>query len=129
VHLPRQISRHKAFELLFGRKPISAHEAVSLGIINHAVPRDELTKRAFAMAQMFAAKSPSIMALGWQSFTRATTSTTGAMWKVKSRPCATSSIRLMGERDCRHFSKSANRTGRDGGQIRACVLLRQRTAA
>ncbi len=71
VHLPRQISRHKAFELLFGGRPISAHEAVSLGIINHVVPRDELTARAFAMAQVFAAKSPSIMALGRQSFMRA----------------------------------------------------------
>ena len=71
VHLPRQISRHKAFELLFGGKPVSALQAVSLGIINHAVPREELTKRAFAMAQVFAAKSPSIMALGRQSFMRA----------------------------------------------------------
>ena len=71
VHLPRQISRHKAFELLFGGKPISAHEAAALGIINHAVPRDELMPRAFALAQEFAAKSPTIMALGRQSFMRA----------------------------------------------------------
>lgn len=71
VHLPRQISRHKAFELLFGGKPIPAREAASLGIINHAVPRAELTARAFSMAQDFAAKSPSIMALGRQSFMRA----------------------------------------------------------
>ncbi len=71
VHLPRQIGRHKAFELLFGGKPISAQEAASLGIINHAVPRDELMARAFAMAQAFAAKSPAIMALGRQSFMRA----------------------------------------------------------
>ncbi len=71
VHLPRQISRHKAFELLFGGKPIAAREAASLGIINYAVPRDELLPRAAAMAQMFAAKSPAIMALGRQSFMRA----------------------------------------------------------
>jgi enoyl-CoA hydratase len=71
VHLPRQISRHKAFELLFGGKPISAHEAASLGIINRAVPRDELMAAAFAMAGMFAAKSATIMALGRQSFMRA----------------------------------------------------------
>jgi enoyl-CoA hydratase len=71
VHLPRQISRHKAFELLFGGKPISAREAASLGIINYAVPRAELMARAFAMAQIFAAKSPTIMALGRQSFMRA----------------------------------------------------------
>jgi enoyl-CoA hydratase len=71
VHLPRQISRHKAFELLFGGKPISAPEAALLGIINHAVPRAELMDRAFAMAWLFATKSPTIMALGRQSFMRA----------------------------------------------------------
>ena len=38
---------------------------------NHAVPRAELIDRAFAMAQMFAAKSPTIIALGRQSFMRA----------------------------------------------------------
>ena len=71
VHLPRQISRHKAFELLFGGKPISAAEAASLGIINHAVPRAELLERATAMGRMLAAKSPAIMALARQSFMRA----------------------------------------------------------
>jgi enoyl-CoA hydratase len=71
VHLPRQISRHKAFELLFIGKPISAHEAASLGIINYSVPRDELMPRAYALAQELAAKSPTIMALGRQSFMRA----------------------------------------------------------
>ena len=71
VHLPRQISRHKAFELLFGGKPITAAEAVSLGIINEAVPREALMDRALAVAGMFAAKSPTIMALGRQSFMRA----------------------------------------------------------
>jgi enoyl-CoA hydratase len=71
VHLPRQISRHQAFDLLFGGKPISAAQAVGLGIINEAVPRTELLERAMAMAEMFAAKSPTIMALGRQSFMRA----------------------------------------------------------
>jgi enoyl-CoA hydratase len=71
VHLPRQISRHKAFELLFGGRPISTPEAAALGIINHAVPPAELMPRAFAIAQILAAKSPTIMALGRQSFMRA----------------------------------------------------------
>jgi enoyl-CoA hydratase/carnithine racemase len=71
VHLPRQISRHKAFELLFSGKPVSAAEAASLGIISHAVPRDQLMAHAFAMGQEFAAKSPTIMAFGRQSFMRA----------------------------------------------------------
>jgi enoyl-CoA hydratase len=71
VHLPRQISRHKAFELLFGGKPIPAAEAEALGIINEAVPRAELLERAMAAGRMFAEKSPTIMALGRQSFMRA----------------------------------------------------------
>ncbi|MDE0809467.1 MAG: enoyl-CoA hydratase/isomerase family protein, partial [Alphaproteobacteria bacterium] len=71
VHLPRQISRHKAFELLFVGKPISAAEAASLGVINYAVPRAELMDRAFATALEFTTKSPIIMALGRRSFMRA----------------------------------------------------------
>jgi enoyl-CoA hydratase len=71
VHLPRQISRHKAFELLFTGKPIGALEAEQLGIISHAVPRDELMHLAIEMAEIFADKSPTIMALGRQSWMRA----------------------------------------------------------
>ena len=71
VHLPRQIGRHKAFELLFGGKPIPATEAVALGIVNHAVPRAALMDKAFETASAYAAKSPVIMALGRGSFMRA----------------------------------------------------------
>ena len=42
VHLPQQIGRNRAFELLFGGEPIPAAQAAALGIINHAVPRDQL---------------------------------------------------------------------------------------
>jgi enoyl-CoA hydratase/carnithine racemase len=69
--LPQQISRHKAFELLFLGKPISAFEAQSLGIVNKVVPREELMPESLKMATSFAEKSPSIMALGRQSFVRA----------------------------------------------------------
>jgi len=71
VHLPQQIGRNKAFELLFGGQPIPAAEAAALGIINHAVPRDRLLERAREMGELFAQKSPAIMALGRQSFMRA----------------------------------------------------------
>lgn len=71
VHLPRQISRHQAFELLFTGKPISAQRAVEMGIINHAVPRAQLMSKAMQIAQVLAEKSPTIMALGRQSFLRA----------------------------------------------------------
>lgn len=71
VHLPQQIGRNRAFELLFGGEPIPAAQAAALGIINHAVPRDQLIDRAREMGELFARKSPAIMALGRQSFMRA----------------------------------------------------------
>lgn len=71
VHLPRQVTRHKAFELLFTGIPIPATEAATLGLINHAVPRAELTMRARALATVLARKSPTLMALGRASFLRA----------------------------------------------------------
>ena len=71
AHLPRQISRNKAFELLFCGTPIAAHEAAQLGIINYAVPRAALMDKALELARVLAAKSPTIMALGRTSFMRA----------------------------------------------------------
>ncbi|MGH8597446.1 MAG: enoyl-CoA hydratase/isomerase family protein, partial [Gammaproteobacteria bacterium] len=71
VHLPRQISRNRAFELLFTGTPIPAREAANMGLINHAVPRSELMERAMTLARVLSAKSPTIMALGRASFLRA----------------------------------------------------------
>ena len=71
VHLPRQISRHQAFELLFTGKPVPALQAHALGIINHVVPRAALMEKALAVGRIFAEKSPTIMALARQSWMRA----------------------------------------------------------
>jgi enoyl-CoA hydratase len=71
VHLPRQIGRHKAFELLFAGTPISFREAAARGLINEAVPRARVLERARALAREFAAKSPVVMKLARDSFMRA----------------------------------------------------------
>lgn len=71
VHLPRQIGRHKAFELLFSGKPISADEAYSRGLVNYVVPQAEVKDRARALAKDFAMKSPLVMELARDSFMRA----------------------------------------------------------
>ncbi len=71
VHLPRQIGRHKAFELLFGGKPISAREAEHHGLVNHVVPPAEVKDKARALARDFASKSPLVMQLARDSFMRA----------------------------------------------------------
>jgi len=71
VHLPRQIGRHKAFELLFTGDTIGAMEAERQGLINHAVPRDKVVARARELAANFADKSPLVMKLGRDAFMRA----------------------------------------------------------
>ncbi len=50
VHLPKQIGRHKAFELLFTGNTISYREAAERGLINKAVPPDQVLPEARAMA-------------------------------------------------------------------------------
>jgi enoyl-CoA hydratase len=71
VHLPRQIGRHKAFELLFSGEPIPAQEAFSRGLVNYVVPQAEVMEKARAVAKEFATKSPLVMQLARDAFMRA----------------------------------------------------------
>lgn len=70
VHLPRQIGRHKAFELLFTGKSISAAEAERIGVLNHVVPQAEVMPTARSLARDFAAKSPVVMKLARDAYMR-----------------------------------------------------------
>lgn len=70
VHLPRQIGRHKAFELLFSGRPISAAEAERRGLVNYVVPSDEVLPKARELARELATKSPAVMQLARDSFMR-----------------------------------------------------------
>ncbi|MAG97763.1 MAG: enoyl-CoA hydratase [Rhodospirillaceae bacterium] len=70
VHLPKQIGRHKAFELLFTGNTISYREAAARGLINKAVPRDQVLAEARTMARELAKKSPVVMKLARDSFMR-----------------------------------------------------------
>ena len=70
VHLPRQIGRHKAFELLFSGRAISAAEAHQRGLVNTVVPQKDVMAEARKLAQEFAAKSPVVMQLARDSFMR-----------------------------------------------------------
>jgi enoyl-CoA hydratase/carnithine racemase len=71
VHLPRQIGRHKAFELLFSGRPIGAAEAERQGLVNRVVPQEQVLPEARALAREFAAKSPVVMKLARDAYLRA----------------------------------------------------------
>lgn len=71
AHLPAQVGRHKAFELLFTGEPFSPADAYAMGLINHVVPADALTEQALDLGRRFAAKSPTAMRIGRAAFHRA----------------------------------------------------------
>jgi enoyl-CoA hydratase len=71
VHLPRQIGRHKAFEMLFTGETMSAIEAERRGLVNYAVPREHVMNRAREMAAKYAAMSPVVMQLARDAYMRA----------------------------------------------------------
>ena len=69
AHLPRIIGRHRAYELLFTGRAFDANEARDLGLVSR-IAADPQTE-AEALAETFAAKSPTAMALGHATFMRA----------------------------------------------------------
>jgi enoyl-CoA hydratase len=58
VRLARQIPYCKAMEILLTGEPMSAAEALRIGLINEIVPRERLLERAFAAARTIAANGP-----------------------------------------------------------------------
>jgi len=70
AHLPRIVGRHRAFELLFSGRSFAGEEAHRLGLVSRIVPDGEVEAAALALAETFAAKSPTIMRLGRAAFMR-----------------------------------------------------------
>tara|TARA_R110002073_G_scaffold201575_1_gene360704 strand:+ start:214 stop:978 length:765 start_codon:yes stop_codon:yes gene_type:complete len=68
VALTRNIGRKAAFEMLTTGKFIDAVEAKTLGLINHAVPRDDLSGATLDMAQTIASKLSSAVRTGKAAF-------------------------------------------------------------
>ncbi|WP_299298674.1 enoyl-CoA hydratase [uncultured Tateyamaria sp.] len=68
VALSRNIPRKQAFEMLTTGTFIEADKAIELGLINRAVPMDELAQEAHALATQVAAKLGSAVRIGKQAF-------------------------------------------------------------
>jgi enoyl-CoA hydratase/carnithine racemase len=68
IHLPQQIGRHRAFELLFSGESITGTEAEDIGLVNRAVPPDDVVSEARELASSFAEKAPRIMELAHNSY-------------------------------------------------------------
>ena len=56
--LPRLIGKGKAKELIFSAQSITAAEAVQIGLIEHAVPSEQLMEKVIEIAQQIAQNAP-----------------------------------------------------------------------
>ena len=68
VALSRNIPRKQAFEMLTTGDFIEADRAVELGLVNHAVPLNELDSTAKSLADRIASKLGSAVKIGKQAF-------------------------------------------------------------
>jgi len=68
VALSRNVAAKHAMEMLLTGDPCPAPRAAEIGLINEAVPADELTARVMAVAGKIAAKSTATVAFGKPTF-------------------------------------------------------------
>lgn len=68
VAVSRTVSRKKAMEMLLTGEPITATAAEAMGLINSAVPDDDLDETVDALAKLIASKSAHILSLGKKAF-------------------------------------------------------------
>ena len=66
--LNRNVAPKQAFKLYYTGQPVSAHEAVRIGLLTEAVPRGDLDKRVDELADLIAGKSPAALRLGRAAF-------------------------------------------------------------
>ena len=69
-HLPKIVGRYRAFDLLFSGRKFHSDEALSMGLINKIVPRENLLNEATKLATIFTNKSPTTIKLGRAAFMR-----------------------------------------------------------
>ena len=68
VALSRNIPRKKAFEMLTTGEFIETGRAMELGLINRAVPQDDLARETDALAELLASKLGSAVKVGKEAF-------------------------------------------------------------
>jgi enoyl-CoA hydratase/carnithine racemase len=70
VALSRAVPRKQAMEMLLTGEMISAARALEIGLINRAVPTEELDSAVATLAGVIAGKSPKTLAIGKEAFYR-----------------------------------------------------------
>ena len=120
VALSRNVGRKRAMEMLLTGDPITAATAVEWGLINRAVPADQLEDEVWTFVEKLAASSPLTMSIGKQAFyeqidapRRRPTPSCRRRWRPTLLPATR-------RRASTRFSPSANPSGRASAPAAAC---------
>ena len=70
AELARSVGRKQVLEMMLTGKKMSAGEAVACGLVNRAVPADQLEAAAMELANEIAGRSPAAIRLGLRAFYR-----------------------------------------------------------
>src|SRR4051794_25609480 len=70
AELARSVGRKQVLEMMLTGKKLSAAEAVACGLVNRAVPADQLETAAMELATEIAGRSPAAIRLGLRAFYR-----------------------------------------------------------
>ena len=70
VALSRAVPRKQAMEMLLTGEMIPAARALEIGLINRAVPAEELDSAVASLAAVISGKSPKVLAIGKEAFYR-----------------------------------------------------------
>lgn len=70
VAVGRTVSQKKAMEMLLTGDPVSAVDAMAMGLINNVVPSDQLESEVKKMAEKITSSSRMVIGLGKQAFYR-----------------------------------------------------------
>jgi enoyl-CoA hydratase/carnithine racemase len=68
AELTRSVGRKQVLEMMLTGKKLSAAEAVACGLVNRAVPADQLETATLELAQEIAGRSPAAIRLGLRAF-------------------------------------------------------------
>ena len=68
TYMLRIIPRRKLLEMCITAEPVKAQEALSLGLVNHVVPEEELDTKVNEMLDLIVTRSPTAIKMGKHAF-------------------------------------------------------------
>ncbi|NNC37091.1 MAG: enoyl-CoA hydratase [Acidimicrobiales bacterium] len=103
VALSRNINNKQALEMLLTGDMIDARKAVDIGLVNRAVPNDQLTQCTMDLAEKIAAKSSKVLAIGKSAFYKQREMDLASAYEYTSKVMAENMLNAQAEKGINAF--------------------------